>query len=184
MPLICIGPVCIPWIAVWPMLLLLWTPLEKLLRKTPLAKYLPAPKPTETLEERVKANQEKANAGGAGTTTEVAHKKTDGGVVVVESGNQWMALQSSGTLLCVFWTATWCGPCKRCYPIYTDLAAKHSSDKVAFLKIDVDKMSELSSDCGIQAMPTLQIYRSGKLLGSMTGANDVKLKKFVAEHCT
>jgi hypothetical protein len=43
MPVICIGPVCIPMAAIWPVLILLFRPIYNALLKTSLGKYLLQP---------------------------------------------------------------------------------------------------------------------------------------------
>ena len=50
--------------------------------------------------------------------------------------------------------ATWCGPCKRIAPILDELAAEYEG-KIYIYKIDTDKERELSTDFGIQSIPTI-----------------------------
>ncbi len=78
------------------------------------------------------------------------------------------------------WTAQWCGPCKRIAPIYKDLSDAHPSD--TFLKIDVDEHAELAANAGISAMPTFQLYRDGKMLEQIVGADPNTLTSCVEKH--
>ena len=51
-------------------------------------------------------------------------------------------------------SATWCGPCRQLAPTIETLEKEYAG-KVAFEKIDVDQNSELASNYGIEAIPTL-----------------------------
>lgn len=54
-----------------------------------------------------------------------------------------------------YFFATWCGPCKTQAPIYESLAAKNKD--VVFLKIDIDKCKETTSEFGVGSIPTIII---------------------------
>lgn len=64
--------------------------------------------------------------------------------------------------------ATWCGPCKRIAPIITELADEYEG-KVAIAKMDVDRSPRVSSQFGIQAIPTLLYFKGGKLAKTVVG---------------
>lgn len=57
--------------------------------------------------------------------------------------------------------ATWCGPCKMLAPVFENVAS--TTNNVAFVKVDVDKSSELASLFGIQSIPTLVYIKDKKL---------------------
>ncbi len=67
-----------------------------------------------------------------------------------------------------FW-ATWCGPCQMVSPIIEELA-KEYEDKVNFIKVDVDQNKELASKYNIFSIPTLAIFRDGKVIAQAAGA--------------
>ena len=69
--------------------------------------------------------------------------------------------------------ATWCGPCKMMAPILHDLKAA-VGDKVTILKIDVDKNPEVSSQFQVQGVPTLIIFKQGKVAWRQSGVVPAK----------
>ena len=80
-----------------------------------------------------------------------------------------------------FW-ATWCGPCQVQGPIIEELA-KEIGAKARFVKVDVDENNELSSSYGIMSIPSLKVFKDGKVVDEMVGVHDKKqLMKVIEEH--
>lgn len=75
-------------------------------------------------------------------------------------------LSAKGTVLVDFF-ATWCGPCKMLSPVLEKFAAKHEDIKV--VKIDVDENESLAVDYGVQGVPTLLVFKDGKLFNQHVG---------------
>ena len=76
-------------------------------------------------------------------------------------------LGSDRPVLVDFW-ASWCGPCRMVLPIVEELAEEHPEYKVG--KINVDEETELASRFGVMSIPTLLVFREGKLAAQAVGA--------------
>ena len=73
----------------------------------------------------------------------------------------------SGLTLVDFW-ATWCGPCRMVAPIVEELAAE--TPDVTFAKVDVDENPDVAMGLGITSIPTLMLFKNGKLVDKLIGA--------------
>lgn len=76
---------------------------------------------------------------------------------------------SSDQLVLVDFFATWCGPCKTMHPILEQLKAR-LGDRLRIIKVDVDKHGDPAVEYGVQAVPTLILFRSAKVLWRQSGA--------------
>jgi len=75
---------------------------------------------------------------------------------------------NSDTPTLIDFFAEWCGPCKVQSPILKEMAGELGG-KVKVIKIDVDKNSEIASRYQIQSVPTLILFKNGKLIWRQSG---------------
>src|SRR5271165_6284457 len=76
-------------------------------------------------------------------------------------------IQSEKPVLVDF-SAEWCGPCKMMKPILQQLH-DNMGDAVRILKIDIDKNPAMASSYNVQSVPTLVLFRQGKVLWRQSG---------------
>jgi len=79
-----------------------------------------------------------------------------------------VVLESSVPVLVDFWAA-WCGPCRRVAP-EVDAVAEELGEKVKVVKVDIDSEGELAVRYGIQSIPALFIFKGGRVVDQIVGA--------------
>ena len=87
-------------------------------------------------------------------------------LTITKSNFEETVLKSDKPVLLDFW-ASWCGPCRMQGPIIDQLAASQSN--VVFGKVNVDEEPDLASEYGITSIPTLIIFRDGRVIDQVTG---------------
>ena len=70
-------------------------------------------------------------------------------------------LENSPVPVLVDFYATWCGPCQMMSPILEQVGA-NLRDRLQIVKIDTDKYPGLASQYGIEALPTLVLFKNGQ----------------------
>jgi len=76
---------------------------------------------------------------------------------------------SSGKLFLVDFWAEWCGPCRAVAPIIDELANVYEG-KIAVGKVNVDNEGRLAEKYRIMSIPTIMIFKDGKMVERLVGA--------------
>ena len=89
-------------------------------------------------------------------------------IKVTDENFKQEVLESSIPVLVDFW-AEWCMPCRLVAPAVEELAEEYQG-KLKVCKLNVDEGPQTSSEYGIMSIPTLAIFKKGKLVDKIIGA--------------
>mmetsp|Transcript_11195 Transcript_11195/g.41792 ORF Transcript_11195/g.41792 Transcript_11195/m.41792 type:complete len:188 (-) Transcript_11195:91-654(-) len=183
MSVICIGPICIPWVSVYAVLAFL----VKLL----LDFYKSASGEKKALEQKKQEavlRTEGALPGARGKRTRAAeHIDTAAErapkVTRIETEEEWeelLAETEGGRSAVVQFTATWCKPCQRMKGFVEKLSIYYP--EVAFNVVDVDSedLFDVVQNQGLAALPYFAAYQDGKSVDSYSGSDEETLERLVA----
>lgn len=184
MALCCIGGVCIPQTALFPVILLGLKWLAAKLAMYGLLpdaaiKYLGLQKGQSsssccdddgTCSSTSKCTPLKFNAVPEAPTT----------VQVMEDDEDVKKLlDKEETTAVLKFTATWCMPCKNIAPVYKELATEYAAH---FIEVDVDELDEIAAQFKVAVMPTFCIASGSSRVETMTGSNEAALRDFMKQN--
>lgn len=89
-------------------------------------------------------------------------------ITITDENFENEVLKSDKPVLIDFW-ATWCGPCKMIAPIVEELVDEYEG-KAKIGKLDVDNNQQTAIKFGVRSIPTILIFKNGKLKDTIIGA--------------
>jgi thioredoxin 1 len=92
--------------------------------------------------------------------------------IEILNDSNFVEMTKSGVILVDFY-ADWCGPCRMIHPILVELAGEFSG-RAKIAKVNVDHSQALASEHGITSIPTLLLFKDGKIVEHIVGLRDKK----------
>eukprot|EP01032_Pedospumella_encystans_P011526 gene11526-13396_t len=178
MSMICICGVCIPYTALWPIVLLF-------LRQIYTYFYPDQKDKVKSKGDTVDVELKTENGDGSASpspvsTSEQTYVKPSLPVNYKKDMNWDDVIAADKTLIFRF-TAKWCKPCKGLDPFYDQVSLENNNADVVFYNVDVDEHDEVAALNGALTIPLFVSYRSGEQIGKLTGSDTKKITNFIAE---
>ena len=99
---------------------------------------------------------------------------------VTDSNFAEEVVNASVPVLVDFW-APWCGPCRALGPVIDELSAEFAG-KINIVKMNVDENPATPGQFNIRAIPTLILFKNGKVVEHITGAvSKTSLKELIEQ---
>jgi thioredoxin 1 len=89
-------------------------------------------------------------------------------IEITDTNFQREVIESAVPVLVDFW-AVWCGPCRMVAPVVEEIAGEYQG-KLKVGKVDVDNNPETTLKFGIRNIPTIMVFKGGKVVEQIIGA--------------
>jgi len=98
-------------------------------------------------------------------------------VIEVDYFNWQKEVIMSNHLVLVDFYAEWCGPCRMLAPLLKTIAEEYG-DKITVCKVNIDDCQKIASDYNVMSIPTLLLFKGGKVVDKSIGLISNKDLKF------
>ena len=184
MPIICIGPVCVPISALLPVVLVVFRPLYE---RLPVEYQRKVESCASWLQKKVNAflrllgfGRRKKSGVGKQTGEEAKRGEEGIGIVSVESAQDWHSQLKECHAVIAYFTSEWCKPCQEMMPYLQELALNckpKPEAKCRVLKIDIDLMDDLAAELLVRSLPTYKLFVKGLPVDECSGHSEESRQK-------
>lgn len=95
-------------------------------------------------------------------------------MIEIKGASVFASILASPLVLVDFY-ASWCNPCRVLSPVLQEMSTMPKYRSVVFAKVDVDKLDSVAETYRVTAMPTLILFRNGKEVARVLGADKNKI---------
>lgn len=132
--------------------------------------------------ERIKKRKFDEMMGGVSGNRETEPSSSTSGKPVDLTDSTFTSFVKEDSLAVIDFWAPWCGPCRFVSPVVEDIA-KDYIGRIAFGKLNVDENPRISNQYGIRSIPTIMVFKNGKLVDQIIGAIPrQKLETMITKH--
>ena len=93
-----------------------------------------------------------------------------------------LLLDIPNTYFFIYFTASWCGPCKHLLPLIEELDQRNTNDTLIFYYVDIDENEKLCASFDVKQVPTYTVIKDMKILGINSGSSIIKVGDMLKQY--
>jgi thioredoxin 1 len=91
-------------------------------------------------------------------------------ITIIHDAETFKEIINSDKYNLFMFSAPWCGPCKKVFPLFEELSLSYST--VGFYKVDIEDCdTEIEKNVSVKVLPTFILYKSGSVVRQVEGAD-------------